>query len=54
MNGAYSLKAKAEEVSLIRPRSSLATPTSRLERGLIDRISVAFLTGYRRRNSNQL
>lgn len=55
MNGGlHSLKAKAEEVSLTRPRSSHATPTSHSERGLIDRTSVAFLTGCRRCISNQL
>jgi hypothetical protein len=55
MNGGlHSLKAKAEGSAITRPRSSLATRPSRSDRGLIARASVAFLTGWRRRASNQL
>lgn len=50
----HSLKAKAGGVSLTRPRSFLATRTSRSDRGLTVRASVAFLTGGQRRSSNQL
>ena len=52
--GGHSLKAKAEAVALIRPLPTLATPASRSGRGLTVRASVAFLTGQRRRISNQL
>jgi hypothetical protein len=50
----HSLKAKAEGEHLTRPRSSLSTRTSRSDRGLIIGASVAFLSGRRRRATNQL
>ena len=45
----HSLKAKAEGDVPHPPRSSLATRTSRSDRGLIISAGVAFLTGCQRR-----
>jgi hypothetical protein len=42
---AYRLQAKAEAVLSTRPRSALATRTSRADRGLIGSAGVAFLNG---------
>jgi hypothetical protein len=54
MKGGHSLKAKAEGERHHPPPLRLATRPSRSDRGLIVSASVAFLTGWRRRVSNQL